>query len=234
MDDVETIPPPFTWERRRYELRNNLANSRIEEFKKWPTVNESLYTADSPAALDELAQLKSNDWDRWRIIDTTPRNGTLIHQAYSLWQWETFTGRRVEDLASIAEFGAGYGEMAKLCFDLGFAGTYYIFDFPELVQLQRWFIGPNDRIIYCSDVEQWQGKPADLFIAICSLSEAPVSLRNQILSADQSHLIRYQDWFTEVDNTVYFADFAAGLQSCEIFQCIHYTPHWYLVSEANK
>lgn len=234
MDDVEIIPPLFTWDRRRYELRKRLLADQIDDFKTWPTVNESLYTADSPAAMAELKILKaSGDWDRWRIIEDQPTNGTLIHQAYSLWQWETFTGRHVEDLASIAEFGAGYGEMAKLCFDLGFTGTYYIFDFPELIQLQKSFIGLNHQIVYCDDIERWQGKHTDLFIAICSLSEAPVKLRNQFLSASQSNLIRFQDWFDNVDNSWYFQAFATRLQSYKVFRCEHFTPHWYLISEAN-
>lgn len=230
---VDVIPPRFTWPRRLYELNKHFSTDDLANFRNWSTVTEALYTANSPAALSELSILQSsNDWDRWRLIDQAPINGTLIHQAFSLWQWESFTGKRIDELDTIAEFGAGYGEMAKLCFALGFTGQYRIFDFPELIRLQRSFIGDNDQIVYCDDVDQWDTQ-CDLFIAICSLSEAPVELRSRFLSAQCSNLIRYQDWFDGVDNSIYFAEFANTLHHHRIQRCEHFTPHWYLVSEAN-
>jgi len=238
MVNSHVVPAPFTWDRYRYELRKSIESSDIKEFKTWPTVNACIYTRDSPSAIDEIKQLKASDeWHRWRKIDVIPVNGTLVHQAYSLWKWETFTGRRVEDLTGIAEFGAGYGEMANLCFSLGFDGTYYIYDFPELIEIQRYYIGDDSRVVYCNNADDWKGGDADLLIALCSLSEAPIALRDKFLRSHQSHLVRYQDYFHDIDNTRYFSEFAQDLFAQDlnkqiIFRCEHYTPHWYLLSEA--
>ena len=229
----ETIPEPWTWERHRYEFRKNIAAGPIVNFMEWSTTNATIRTGDSPSVLNELEQLRASpEWERWRLAEQVPINGTLVHQVYSLWQWEKFTGQRIHELSSIAEFGAGYGEMANLCFSLGFQGTYYIFDFPELIEIQKTYIVKQDSVVYCDNADEWQGKAADLMIGICSLSEAPFAVRDKILSPEQGHLIRFQDHFFDMDSRQYFDDYSKKMNDYSIYQCEHYTPHWYLLSKA--
>ena len=50
---------------------------------------------------------------------------------------------RARDLSSsgvIVEFGGGYGSMCRLLHKLGFSGQYFIYDLPEFVALQRYFL----------------------------------------------------------------------------------------------
>jgi len=155
-------------------------------------------------------------------------SGTLIHHAYHVAQLMDRTGIRVEDLALVVEFGGGYGSMCRLFRNLGCRGRYVIFDFPELSALQRFYLKllefnistvnsrevESNSIACVSNIEELKlaiGNIVDLhnalFIATWSLSEAPVSVRNQILPmvADfGTFLIAYQRRFGEVDNVAFF------------------------------
>ena len=118
--------------------------------------------------------------------------------------------------------------MCRLCHNLGFTGKYVIFDLPHFSALQQYFLRSigiavhsvdafrmADSGVCCiSDLTQLESILPDkkildhsLFVATWSLSEAPFSLRNEILRvADRftAFLIAYQDRFHEVDNVEYF------------------------------
>eukprot|EP00434_Breviolum_minutum_P017847 symbB.v1.2.015751.t1/scaffold1123.1/size136624/16 len=46
----------------------------------------------------------------------------------------------LEAINQIVEFGAGSGEMAALCFHLGFNGRYMIYDLPQMILSQRFWL----------------------------------------------------------------------------------------------
>jgi hypothetical protein len=151
-------------------------------------------------------------------------SGNLIHHAYHLAFFEEKTGIKIEDLEVIFEFGGGYGSMCRLAHRLGFRGRYVIFDLPHFSLLQRYYLdslgltvkdstNPCEKSgIFCiNSVEDLRrlcvGGDNSLFIATWSLSESPLSIREQVLpevSLCKSHLVAYQDIFGEVDNVAYF------------------------------
>lgn len=116
-------------------------------------------------------------------------------------------------LKRIVEIGAGAGEMADVVRKLGFEGEYVTYDFPELLQIQKWFhdkLGHTNNT-YVSDVNELQ--PADLVIATWSLTEMPLELREQVvkqLGDSRDWLIAYSNQIFGFDNDAYMLAFAAA------------------------
>jgi hypothetical protein len=123
---------------------------------------------------------------------------------------------------SIVEIGAGYGEMARIIHALGFNGTYYIYDLPEVHQLQRIYLGrslPVDsRVVYLDKPEQIP-QQCDLLIGCFSLSEMPVSLRNRIMQATypDSYLVVYQPEFYGINNDTWIGSVAEKMAAYYVF-----------------
>ena len=162
-----------------------------------------------------------------------PRSsGDLIHHAYHACRFEEATGTSLTDLDFIVEFGGGYGSMCRVLHQLGFRGAYLIFDLPEMGVIQRFFLshvgltaaGPGRAVLLergvvtTSDVDHFKrlmrSRPAGRagFIATWSLSEAPVALREAILSElmdFDAFLLAYGDYFADVDNRAFFEKWCA-------------------------
>jgi len=130
-----------------------------------------------------------------------PSSGNLLYQAYHVCRFEDVTGARLSEADVVVEFGGGYGAFCRLLCALGFRGTYTIFDFPEFSALQRFYLRahglpvafrprPADgrlRIVTVAALDELDrllstdapGRRA--FVALWSLSESPVSLRDEIM-----------------------------------------------------
>jgi hypothetical protein len=98
-------------------------------------------------------------------------------------RWENATGRRVSELQTIVEIGAGYGALPMLMRRAGFRGRYLIIDLPAFALLQRFYlaqanvdaewIAPGDKI------------SADLVVGLWSLSEmTPTDQYNALSGLD--------------------------------------------------
>jgi len=208
------------WSRRRVEIRTKMFETDDwSDFKKWPVVTASLYSGRIPNTdAEEFWMRGSSLHDTLIRIDAIPENGTSIHQAYLLW-WlgvvfpDECSPFKLENL-TIAEFGGGYGEMYKFLYNLGHDGKYYVYDFPELLILQKYFLISNDVPLDewhpCFTAERWlEAKNADLLVSLCALSEAPV-LDRQIVDEIEPKImaIRYQPEWDGVNNTEYFKNYA--------------------------
>jgi hypothetical protein len=153
----------------------------------------------------------------------------MIGNAYKLSQLILTHQVDLTKINTIFEFGGGYGSIARLCFRLGFKGTYIIFDLPEFSALQKYFLSASELPVKISMVpikaepntvvllsqasqlkEQLGNTPADMFTATWSLSESPLSLRETIVSLIKNvkyFLIAYQEKFpvySGTDNIAYF------------------------------
>jgi hypothetical protein len=149
----------------------------------------------------------------------------LIHHVYALSRFEAATGVPIDSLSTIVEFGGGYGSLARAIFKLGFKGRYVIFDLPEFSALQQFYLGllglpvrkgnaqaaETPSISCVTEMNQIEatlgGSAPSLLIAMWSLSETPLSLREKFLEtvgAAENYLFAYQDKFGEVDNLEYF------------------------------
>ncbi len=158
-------------------------------------------------------------------------SGNLIHHAYHLAQFETRTGRPAAAFSSVFEFGGGYGSMCRLFHQSGFAGRYVIYDLPPFSALQSYYLSSlglpllaadqlaaAERGITCvSDPRAlelalaWAGLERALFVGTGSISETPSSVREQIMpeaARCDGVLIAYWRQFGEVNNHVFFSDWA--------------------------
>ena len=94
-------------------------------------------------------------------------------------------GIDVKDYDIILEFGGGYGGMAKVCSGMGYNETYYIYDLPELRDIQEYHLThinvKHEIINEKNDLQKLKEGGKKLFIATWSISEVDDNLRNFIL-----------------------------------------------------
>ena len=238
------------WLANRKELRVRILKDDPREFLTWDVVTGSMFVGNRLFVESELEYLmKRQNWKTvWEhVIQEDPvgkpkrhnrekrSSGNRIHTAYHLARFEAQTRFSVNECGLIVEFGGGYGSLCRLIHKLGFTGLYVIYDLPELVALQKFylrslsmpFIEENDILapgkrsgIFCtSDInvlQQMDGHAADrsLFVATWSLSETSSSFRQDVISipvicSAGSYLIAYQKYFEETDNTDFFLRWSA-------------------------
>jgi putative sugar O-methyltransferase len=232
------------WTRNRLAIRERILNDDPRRFLNWEVIKNTMFFSNTPyitPAFDSLR--RSEQWEsRWRAAVRESKvglplkfpgyeesSGNLIHQVYNLSQFEAHSGRTIEDFKAIVEFGGGYGSTCRVAHQLGFNGTYFIFDLPELSALQRFYLKLNgvqvadagrnaeatEGVICLSSIPELESALAeraiDLFIANWSLSETPLELRREFLplvANAGAFLIGYQDKFGEVDNREFFAEWS--------------------------
>jgi hypothetical protein len=237
------------WDGLRRQLRQQLAAADPADFLRWPAVQRTMVKRDRRRVRPELAHLRARpDWRRrWRSVlreTTVGRPSPLsrcpwssvnsIFQAYHLCRFEEVTGRSLASMRTIVEFGGGYGRLCHLAHDLGFRGTYVIFDLPEVAVLQRFYLrhvgiaasAPHDairsgsRVVTVVDVSDLlavlsaRGEGPAAFVAIGSLSEAPLPLRETVLAqvaTFDAFLVFYAAQHDALDNRAYFARWRRAL-----------------------
>jgi hypothetical protein len=156
-----------------------------------------------------------------------PSSGNLLSQAYHLCRFEDVTGARLADVQFLLEFGGGYGALCRVLRALGFRGTYAIFDFPEFSALQRFYLrahglpaaawprrepGRPDIVTLSTlgeldELLESQSPDRAAFVALWSLSEAPLPLRDAVMTrvaAFDMFAVGYQARFGDVDNMAWF------------------------------
>ncbi len=238
------------WDAKLARLHELLLHGDPAEFLRWDAIRSTMVKRGRKPVADELRHLQRQpDWKRrWRpaLRESTvgcprpfhlyPRtSGNLIHHAYHLCRFEETTGLSLPTLPYIVEFGGGYGSLCRLFHQLGFAGTYVIFDPPEVAVLQRFFLGsvgltalkprrevrePVRGAITISDLADFgrvlRARPPGMaaFIAQWSLGETPVALRRLVLpevAGFDAYLLGYTEWFEGIDNRGFFGDWRATL-----------------------
>lgn len=256
------------WMEKRRRLRRLLIEAEPWDFLGWEPVKTTMVKRGKAPLGYELRHLRArNDWgSRWRpaLQESdlgAPRpflwyprsSGPLIHQAYHLCRFEEATGLRLPALSFIVEFGGGYGGMCRLFHQLGFGGTYVIFDLPEVCALQRFFLrhlginattqnsAEERRTVFTiSDLEtfrrlvQARSSGDCAFIAAWSLGETPIELREQILpevSHFDAFLLGYTERFSGIDNQRFFREWRSRISGCTWYDVE--LPHlhkreWYL------
>lgn len=195
-----------TWDRYRELMKEYIEKGDYSKPWEWPTIVATMYVGDNRVTRVEFTEINSSgvlagsSWD-----DGDAHN--LIHQRYHLLQWEKANPqRKISDLKTILEIGAGYGAMVILLSRLGFRGTYNIIDLPELERIQRQHLAL--RGIKCR-VKWRECRKPDLFIAMHSLSEIPVEGRRGFIERikPSSYMISYQRSYEGVNNIEYFKKF---------------------------
>lgn len=162
--------------------------------------------------------LKYNNFDFSDVKESSYGSPHIINHGYSLVTLQSLYNvfliyHKLKDINSfdhIVDIGGGYGNLCKTCFDLGFEGTYTIYDFPEIIALQQKYLQhtyPSKDVQYKQLQDGWDVDDNSLLIATYSMSEMPVDDREIIsdnLSKFQSIFIMYQKQFGNFNNKQYF------------------------------
>lgn len=251
--DSSDAPSGPEWQANTRRLTELVAQQDPREFLRWDVIRRTMFVGNPPYVRDELAYLKRQaDWtDRWESAvreDSIGRpspsdchpgsSGNLIHYAYHLARFEACGQLPVDQLKFSFEFGGGYGGMCRLFRNLGFQGTYVIFDLPHFSALQQYYltsigvnvlsvddVSPDSSGVCCisnlndarkimSQLDGASSSTERLFLATWSFSESPVELRssfNELLPKFGSISLAYQNQFSGVDNCDWFQQFQATL-----------------------
>ena len=88
----------------------------------------------------------------------------------------------IQSLATIVEYGGGYGGMAHVISRLGFTGNYFMYDLPEFLLLQRFYLS-NVGVSADTRLDETLAKYADCDLMICSYSwaELPVGFTGNFI-----------------------------------------------------
>jgi len=197
------VPNFHTWERHRYELRQHVIqlNGNMSDFLNWSTIQATMFVGEAPYIRDEYNAL-CDEWPAClpaisegstgnpkRLSYAPDTSGNMVHQAYHLLQLRR-AGIDFLNVASVVEFGGGYGSMARLFRRLGYTGKYYIHDLLEFQWLQEYYLEAEGVPVHFGPCPS-----ADLLIACYSMSEVDVGTRINFMSlvSPKNILIAYAD-----------------------------------------
>lgn len=210
----ELLPP--NWEFWRWQLWKFGQDEDPADFMDWPCVYHTMLVRHWIEAVEREYRYLMQDARRWAQVIQMPLVGddyfgdtifsqNLIHQAYHLRLWEETTGQHIDKLQSIVEFGGGYGALALVAHRLGFDGDFAIFDLPEFTILQKWFLSQCG-VSNVRHIDRVKRESPDLLIALYSLSEVSMSLRDAFLDKirARSDLFLYSGQWEDWDNVAYF------------------------------
>lgn len=219
--------PPY-WEAWRLDLWRRAQTQDPARFWEWPCVYHTMlvnhwynpvkyeYSTLITRLLDACRVPHAGPVDNFKVETFSPydpfqNNGlskNLIHQAYHVNQWEQTTGRKIDTLDTIVEFGGGYGAMALLCHRLGFKGKYIIYDLPEFALLQEYYLSQFG--INAEWNPKRRPKGVDLFMALYSISEVDPLEREKLMVRANSYLLLYSGQWEKWNNVVWAKNFAMG------------------------
>ncbi len=225
---------PF-WQSTLQTIKGLLLTADINDFPSWQPIRQTMLIGNCTSIKDKYYIMREQipywEWkDIWGpALDTTIYNKierfdhfpttdpNTIQQASHIYNWSKFSSKPIWKLDSIIEFGAGFGSMARLVRALGFKGMYYIYDLPELVELQKYYLSKFNIENYNKYVT-WINNPqeaceCDLLIGMWSLSESPIDLRDIWLKQyrHNSYLLGIAHEFGDINNIEYFERFMSQL-----------------------
>jgi len=232
------------------QFRDMLLHADPRSFCRWDVIGRTMGITNQSRAFTAWDELKRAPDFRSRWLPIMPESGSgrairflphpqtsgmVVWQASHLMAFERETGLPVGSMGLVVEFGPGYGNLCRLVHRLGFKGRYVMFDLPELLILQRYFLrsenlpvttpeqfaaGQNG-ICFVSDPAQLAAMlpPAgtvdrSMFAGVWSISESPPELRRRVLEAVAgfgAYLIAYQQRFGTTDNRAFFDELVQRL-----------------------
>jgi len=206
------------WSQKRQELLHEIQTNDINNFLRWPVMTETMYVANASYSAKELESVKDTQYNLQ--VKASPVGNpipptvnpescsNLIHNLYHLCTFEKFSNKSIQSFNTVIEFGGGYGCVSKIIKENNKNCNYYIFDFPEFNLIQQYYHEQHGiyDVKYISNIDDLQSIKYDLLIATWSLSESPLSLRNDFLNKiDVSNfLLAYQESFEGTNNNDFF------------------------------
>lgn len=238
---LAALPPPTRsgdsmsggseWSENRAILSRRLSEEGPDNFMWWATAHKALVTGPGHVSVRRAARIleTSSEWRDGRlrevVMNTPPVlrsgppslytgygvSGTELLQAYYFLLFSAVFPM-YKDM-DIIEFGGGFGSFCRICKGMGHTGLYVIYDFPELVEIQKHVLSQCG--IKDTEFMQFPDRPLpgafDCLLSICALSETDVQEsdgwigRDAVMrSSSGARFIVYQGDFGEVDNNKFF------------------------------
>lgn len=200
------------WESVAKIVEQDILKIGIENFLQIGCIHETMFTGTQSFVFDELKELEDFGWHE-KIIETTfiPKqlllkdkkftSGNTVHNTYHLLQFVKTYENIFNNINTICEIGAGYGNLARIiCDKLKFVGQYYIYDIPIFQQIQKYYLGIHliDNIKWLSSIDYKTN--VDLLIGTWSISEMPYEERNVIFDQIDAkyYLIGFSSSFEDI------------------------------------
>jgi len=186
----------WSWERFVGPIRKLIMAGNINEFLTWDPIRQTMRAGSVKSSYSKEhfdCLKKRKDWDtRWSMLNDSSMVGmanhvNIVNQAHYLSQLEDFLQMRIEDIDYITEFGAGFGNFCHLTNKLGFNGQYIIFDFPELLTVQKYYLtnaGVSSNLTFECDfnkIEECVVPNNSLFVSMHALEETPIEFANRVI-----------------------------------------------------
>ena len=247
-----------SWEELRIKIRNHLDNDDISEFFKWKEIQ---YTMIANVNIIEYNHLREKKvWLLWEkmIAETKlkPNSHSILsnsstnnlHHAYSLQKLMEFTGIQLNDFGEVIEFGGGYGNMCRLFRKWGHNKNFFMYDIPELTQLQKYYLAENgitDNVIYCGGYDKIDTiENNSLFLGMWSISEVPMNEREKLLNNlcfydCENIFLGIQANHVGMDNLTWIKNYITPKLEqleyrCELHKIQHLNNSYYFVAIKNK
>jgi len=216
LEKLPLNPGRFTWDfRRRLLMESLLKDGDLLHFLSWHISREALwagYTEHSFSDLEAIpllwAQLARDPLAGGPEGPFSPQgaSGTSLRQARVVWELRN----ELESAQSLFEVGGGYGMLAYALECHGYMGRHYIYDFPELHLIRKWWL-QRLGVETTSLTEITEPYRADIFVSVHAMCEMPIKQREYILdrvSAD-TYLFFITNRWDGVDNNEWLINFSA-------------------------
>lgn len=183
------------WTDLRNRIRNHLANENISSFQSWIEIRNTMISGGYNVEYEYL--INDKRWILWKdkLKETVlkPNSHVIysesstnnLHHAYSLQILMEETGVLLSEFGTVVEFGGGYGNVCRLFKIWGHNKSYYLYDIPELLKIQQYYLKENkiiNNVHYIQDfdvVNTIEGN--SLFIGMWSITESPIGEREEFL-----------------------------------------------------
>lgn len=207
------------WKENISALEAYFTDRMDEGFLSNETINGTMVFTDKKAHLAELDELTrlmgrpaldriiSKDLNR-AFTSGKSRKGAAInstHHLYHLTRFERATGRKIDTIKSVVEFGGGYGNMGRVMANAGSPEAYTIIDLLLFSCVQYVFLSTvagKERVALCNGPESGQ-KPLFTLYPLTLLDSA-ASLRGEMFLSTWAlsestraayDLVTGRDWF---------------------------------------
>ncbi|HAG1880145.1 TPA: hypothetical protein G8O64_001863 [Salmonella enterica] len=218
------------WSKIANEIMANIKHEGINNFLQWKCITETMGEENSSFLYKEYDYLRTNKiWRKIKGKISYPKvgnplpflgnikiHGATVHHSYCLVKFLDKTKISLDSFDNIFEFGGGYGNICKIIHEIGFKGSYHIFDFEIMNMIQKYFLNSHliNKVSFYHEPARWKSAlnkiPPDkknLLIATWSISESPLTARtttHENMHSFNYFLIGFQEKFGEVNNVNYF------------------------------
>lgn len=141
-----------------------------------------------------------------RIVNGIEYSPWTLKCAHHLLSYEMYSDKSLNDFEQIVEFGPGIGETCRIACDVGFRGTYYLYDLPEVGRISAYYNRKFSNVKSITSYDEVDPSKKTLFISTWGISEAPFELRNAVFNhfKNADFCIIYQNGVFEYNNDEYF------------------------------